>query len=108
VYQISVEEESSYLECGPPCRWYKEDDFSYVSSAMETKVANSIQLDDAGWEKLENERALEMALEAERWWINSDHQRSEEVKQRLSNYFGQENSLWRMSDIVGASVAWKW
>jgi len=48
VYQISVVEESSYLECGPPYRWYKEDDFSYVSSAMETKVANNIQSDDAG------------------------------------------------------------
>jgi len=97
VYQISVEEESSYLECGPSCRWYKEDDFSDVSSAAETKVANSIQSDDAGWEKLENERALKLALKVERRWINSDHQRFEEVKQRLSEvdqlFWAREQSL---------------
>jgi len=41
--KVSVEEKSSFIECVKTSCWYKEEDFSYESSAMETRVGDSLK-----------------------------------------------------------------
>jgi len=50
VYQVSVEEESSFVEPDSFSRWYKEDVVSDSSSSMETKVEDNIHSGDDRWE----------------------------------------------------------
>lgn len=82
VYQITVEEESSFVECVKSRCWYKEDEISDTSSTLETRVSDSLKSGDEGRENSDNEGLMEEATVNDRRREKIDFHVSLEVGQR--------------------------
>jgi len=107
VYQVSLEDASSLVECDKSSSWYKVDDCSDASSAMETRVGDSLKSIDVCKEFSDNEGAMEGTTVNIRCRDFVDHldslgtrQRSSEVDQLL---LGKEQTV-----TVGRGCTRKW